>query len=123
MPLQGDNLSTQTTTADASVQELIAIPCVVGATVALDIVVIGTDDTGNALIQGITALYVNIAGVITLVGSAKQKGITNSTSKNWNVNAAVDQPGQGVNITVQGTVSASIRWAVDGMYETLLLGA
>jgi hypothetical protein len=111
MPLQSDILSTQTTTTDANIQTLLAIPITAGNTVAIDIVVMGT-----------TALYVNIGGTISIVGFTKEKGISDTVSKTWNVAATVDQPNQTVNITVQGVVGTTIRWAVDGVYMDLPLG-
>jgi hypothetical protein len=122
MPLQSDILSTQTTTTDANIQTLLAIPITAGNTVAIDIVVMGTNDAGHAIFQGITALYVNIGGTISIVGFTKEKGISDTVSKTWNVAATVDQPNQTVNITVQGVVGTTIRWAVDGVYMDLPLG-
>lgn len=123
MPLQADNLSTDTVTQDGNAQQLLSIAMPIGATMATDITILATDDTGSALYQGITALWINTAGVISLIGFTKQKGITNQTSKNWNVNATMDQVDQAVIITVQGTVGANIRWTLDGTYMTLQLGA
>ena len=122
MPVQNNLLTTQATTVGATSVNLIGIAINPGDTLAIDIVVISTDDTGNALVSGITALYVNIAGIITLVGSSKQKSITNTVSKNWNVTASVDQPNNTVNIAATGAIGNTVRWALDGSYATLPLG-